>query len=359
VPSTAAGPATAMAAQVLPAAQVNPLGMVSDVVSRVVSGLLAWVGLGPSMTAVPAAPVQSVGLWGLLAWVRREVQRTFFNQTPTIGYDPALNRQALDGVVTGDLNAVDPDGDPLSLSVVEAPTHGTVVINRDGTFTYVPDPDFARTGGTDEFTVMAADTGFHLHGPGGVFAPDFGHTGKSVVEVDVGLVAIKTTIDVGDHPYGVAVSPNGDTAYVTNEDDGTVSVIDTDTDTDTVTATITATITVAPSPRGVVVSPNGTRAYVASLSGKVSVINTNTDTVIATVTINGPLRGLAISPDGAHVYVTNVVGDRLTVIDAGSNTVVATVTVGDHPVGVAVSPDGTRLYVTNFGDNTVSAIELP
>jgi YVTN family beta-propeller protein len=132
------------------------------------------------------------GLWGLLAWVRREVQRTFFNQAPTISYDPALNSQAVDGVVTGDLNAADPDGDALSLSVVEAPKYGTVVINRDGTFTYTPDPEFARTGGTDEFTVMAADTGLHLHGPWGVFAPDFGHSDKTVVEVSVDLVKIKT-----------------------------------------------------------------------------------------------------------------------------------------------------------------------
>jgi len=49
------------------------------------------------MTNGPVAPVQTPVLWTLLAWVRREVQRTFFNQTPTIGYDPALNSQALGG----------------------------------------------------------------------------------------------------------------------------------------------------------------------------------------------------------------------------------------------------------------------
>ncbi len=200
-----------MVAQPLPAAVANPLGVVSDVLSRAVSGLLVWVGLGPSMTTAPVAPVQSVGLWGLLAWVRREVQRTFFNQTPTIGYDPALNSQTLDGVVTGDLDAADPDGDPMSLSVVEAPQYGSVVINRDGTFTYTPNPELARTGGTDEFTVKSVDTGFHLHGPGGVFAPDFGHSDKTVVKVNVNLFAIQTTIAVGDQPWGVAVSPDGDT----------------------------------------------------------------------------------------------------------------------------------------------------
>ena len=43
--------------------------------------------------------------------------------------------------------------------------------------------------------------------------------------------------NVGSGPYGVAVTPNGEYAYVTNFGDGTVSVISTATN--TVTETIT------------------------------------------------------------------------------------------------------------------------
>ena len=266
VPSAEAGPPTAVAAQLLPAAPVNPIGLVSDVVTRVVSGLLAWVGLGPGLTNAPAAPVQPPLLWGLLEWARRQIQHMFFNQAPTISYNPVLNSQTLDGVVTGDLRAVDPDGDPVTLSVVEAPEYGTVVINRDGTFTYTPDPEFARTGGTDEFTVMAASTGFHLFGPGGVFAPGFGYT--TLAKASVQLVAIKTTIDVGDAPVGVAVSPDGTRAYVVHRD----------------------------------------------FSGTVSVIDTGTNTVIDTITVGaGPndLNSVAVTADGAFAYVTNFYDDTV------------------------------------------------
>ena len=170
------------------------------------------------VSLLASAPQTSVvsevvsGLRGLLGWVATQIQRTFFNQAPTISYNPALNSQTLDGVVTGDLRVVDPDGDQVTLSLVEAPKYGTVVINRDGTFTYTPSPEFARTGGTDEFTVMAASTGFHLFGPGGVFAPGFGHT--TLVKATVPLFTIPTIIDVGDGPGWVAITPDGATIYV-------------------------------------------------------------------------------------------------------------------------------------------------
>ena len=48
---------------------------------------------------------------------------------------------------------------------------------------------------------------------------------------------VTATIPVGDGPYGVAVSPDGTLAYVTNYYDNTVSVISTASN--TVTATIT------------------------------------------------------------------------------------------------------------------------
>ena len=65
----------------------------------------------------------------------------------------------------------------------------------------------------------------------------------------------------------MAFSLDGATAYVTNGDGGTVSVID------TATNTVTTTITVGDFPRGVAFSPDGTTAYVVNTGpGTVSVI---------------------------------------------------------------------------------------
>ncbi|MGH3930541.1 MAG: YncE family protein, partial [Pseudonocardiaceae bacterium] len=72
---------------------------------------------------------------------------------------------------------------------------------------------------------------------------------------------------VGDAPYGVAVTPDGRRAYITNFGSDSVSVID------TVNNTVTGTIAVGVGPYGVVVTPDG-RVYITILgSDTVSVID--------------------------------------------------------------------------------------
>ena len=51
-------------------------------------------------------------------------------------------------------NDTDPENDPLSARGVSEPSHGTLSLRNDGSFTYNPDPDFF---GTDSFTYKASD----------------------------------------------------------------------------------------------------------------------------------------------------------------------------------------------------------
>ena len=147
---------------------------VTGIVSNVVSAALSPFAAGAP--ALPADPSP----WALLAWVRRE----FFNESPTITYNPVQNTQSLnvdgDVVITGDIAAVDPDGDPLTYTVVGRPLNGgTVVIDEDGDFTYRPMNAMAAVGGTDSFTVVVNDeaAGLHVHGPLGLpqFLPIVGN----------------------------------------------------------------------------------------------------------------------------------------------------------------------------------------
>ena len=72
-----------------------------------------------------------------------------------------------------------------------------------------------------------------------------------------------------NHPDGVAITPNGDYAYVANYYNNTVSVISTSTN------TVVKTITVGTAPDGVAITPNGNYAYVTNYnSGTLSVIRT-------------------------------------------------------------------------------------
>ena len=98
-------------------------------------------------------------------------------------------------------------------------------------------------------------------------------------------------------------------------------------------------------------------AYVPNeLDDTVSVINTVTNSVVATVPVGSGPVGIAVNPAGTHAYVTNRKDSTLSVIETATNTVIATVPVGYGPVGVALNPGGTRVYVANRKDNTVSVI---
>ncbi|HEV7224159.1 MAG TPA: Ig-like domain-containing protein, partial [Pirellulales bacterium] len=65
--------------------------------------------------------------------------------------DSSANTAATVGVLANDS---DPDGDPLTAQLVSGPSHGTLTLHADGSFTYVKGADFA---GLDEFTYRAND----------------------------------------------------------------------------------------------------------------------------------------------------------------------------------------------------------
>lgn len=77
---------------------------------------------------------------------------------------------------------------------------------------------------------------------------------------------ITATIPVGGEPIGVAITPNGEYAYIPNYSSSSVSVIN------TATNTVTATITGFNSPYSVAITPNGEYAYVTNDVGTVSVM---------------------------------------------------------------------------------------
>ena len=69
----------------------------------------------------------------------------------TVTGNSSLTINALAGVLANDS---DMDGDFLTASIVNIPTHGTLGLNADGSFSYTPNPGFI---GTDTFTYRASD----------------------------------------------------------------------------------------------------------------------------------------------------------------------------------------------------------
>lgn len=158
-------------------------------------------------------------------------------------------------------------------------------------------------------------------------------------------------IGVGELPEGIAITPNGRFAYVTNAMSNNVSVIDTSTN------TVITTIPVGAFPISIAASPENL-IYVCNEDDKtISVIDFFTNKVIDTIHLNGVPSNLAVRPNRQYVYVT--IGD-LNIVDiifTGNNRVVATVEVGSLPLGIAFTPDGNFAYVTNLGSSDISVID--
>src|SRR5271163_3068101 len=86
-------------------------------------------------------------------------------------------------------------------------------------------------------------------------------------------------------------------AYIGNQDDNTISVIN------TATNSVTTTIPGVTDPYAFAVNPAGTFLYVVSVSGRaVYVINTATNSVLTTVPVGNNPIGIAINPAGTFAY---------------------------------------------------------
>ncbi|NUU73932.1 Ig-like domain-containing protein [Paenibacillus xylanilyticus] len=75
------------------------------------------------------------------------------NQPPIVQNETLNTSQSIP--ISSQVTATDPDGDPLSYALDNPPINGTVVVNPDGTFTYIPDPGYV---GTDFFTITVTDS---------------------------------------------------------------------------------------------------------------------------------------------------------------------------------------------------------
>lgn len=162
-------------------------------------------------------------------------------------------------------------------------------------------------------------------------------------------------------------------AYVSNEDDSSVTVIDAD------RSAAIATIAVGKRPRGLALSRDGGLLYVAvsglpkcpppitdeecaklprdpAADGIAVVDTTKLQRVRLLTGVSDPER-VAVSHDGRRLYVSEEDAARLAVLDAAGGRVLATVPVGREPEGVRVSPNGRWVLVTSEEDNTVTIVD--
>jgi YVTN family beta-propeller protein len=170
---------------------------------------------------------------------------------------------------------------------------------------------------------------------------------------------IAGTLISGQGAAFVALSPDGQTAYVANENDSTISALDTATGVPVASISLSA---FGANPWGAVVSQDGTFLYVTAVqNGFVSVlgIDTTDNSIQFDVQTTGtygtdlspiPLPPPVISSDGQNIYI---LASELIIFDVTSVAWKAiTLPSGiSHPQGIAVTPDGAYAMLTfNEGD---------
>ena len=181
------------------------------------------------------------------------------------------------------------------------------------------------------------------------------------------------TVAAGSVPYGLAVTPDGGSAYVVNIAGNTVSQYNIDPVSGRLSPKTPPAVAAGAGPRGIAVTPDGKSAYVTNGY-------TNADTVSqydidpvtgrlspktpATVPAGSAPLGVAVTPDGRSAYVTNQFGDNVSQYDidpvsgALSPKTPPTAAGGFSPREMAVSPDGKSAYMANASGIGVSQYDI-
>jgi len=173
-------------------------------------------------------------------------------------------------------------------------------------------------------------------------------------------------IRVGPAPALIAISPDGQTAYVV----GVGSILPDAAAPVTLTPIRTATdwpgrvITVCPpenlggviAPDAIAISPDSQTIYV-SCAGTVVPVRARADTTSRPIKVSSA-GALAMAANGRTVYVANPDGDTITPISTATDEPGQPIPVGQSPDAMAVTPDGkTVLVLTSAGVSGLTPVD--
>ena len=230
-----------------------------------------------------------------------------------------------DQPLQGRLLATDPEGDALFFAVEPGagPQHGSLQIDPDGRFTYVPDPDYS---GSDQFSYRVSD----------------GQGNSSIATVTIAIAAVNDT-------------PRTSDITVTSPEDTALSGLIAASDPEGEPLVFAGTPVVAPANGSVSIAPDGSFTYTpaADFSGTDSFSYQVTDASgasrVGTVTVIVAPVDDAPRPTGTPLTSTREgepVGGQISVIDPDGDAVRFDPQPVSGPTGgsVTLEPDGRFTY---------------
>jgi PQQ-dependent catabolism-associated beta-propeller protein len=198
---------------------------------------------------------------------------------------------------------------------------------------------------------------------------------NSVSVIDAKKGEVIGTVNVGKRPRGLKLSPDGSKLYVAvsglpkcgpTVPDEECAKLKHDLAADGIGVIDTATLKLAKvlkagsDPEQFEISPDGKRLFISNEdAGTLSVLDTASGSLEATIPVGKEPEGVRHSPDGKWIVATSESGNAIYVIDPGSLKVFKTASVGKRPRDVAFTPDGKTAYITGEFDGSIYTASMP
>lgn len=265
--------------------------------------------------------------------------------------------------------------DPSTLSVVARVQTGEgpheVVASADGRTAYVSNYGAEKPGNSLSVIDLAArkevrrvDLG-PLVRPHGLVERDgkvyfTAEVSRVVARYDPAADRVDWLVGTGQSvTHMLVMHPTRRVVYTANILSNTVSVLELDTPQQPGPPPRITTVAVGPKPEGIDISPDGRELWVGhNDDGGVSVIDTETNKVKETFKAGGvPIR-IKFTRDGRYVLISSPTTGELTVFDAATRKELKRFAVGEAAVGVVVSADSSRAYVASMAAGKVTAVDL-
>ena len=263
---------------------------------------------------------------------------------------------------SGDVSVIDVASHTVSATIPVGLIPSRVAISPDGARAYVTISGSDRVAVIDTGSRTVATTlevgDYPLDvaiSPDGSNAYVTNSLSNNVSVIDTATAALTDTITlppaVPADPWAIAFAPDGATAYVaarinTPPFEGVLHVIDTD------QHEVLTTIPVGRMPADLAISPDGELAYVANtgsllFGGSLSVIDITTNEPLTTLSPRRTLFGVAFTQNGTAAYVTArgvvpVLAGSVLLVNARTHAITAEIAVSGSPGAVAItsSPAG-------------------
>ncbi|HEX8977630.1 MAG TPA: YncE family protein, partial [Solirubrobacteraceae bacterium] len=267
-----------------------------------------------------------------------------------------------------DVKVVDVASGQVQQTLALPGCYGGIAITRDGARAYVggtPKGDSPTDGPTqgNQGDVIHSFSINPATGMGTELAPlalpsTSGGSGR--------INSLPPTSGVGSaYPEGLAISPDQSKLVVALNEADKAAIID-------LHSHAESTVPTGAYPDGVAFDHSGL-AYISNeYDGTVTVINPGSAAVVATISglggsrgdLNSHPEGMVTDPVRHRIYVAVTNHDLIATIDTDTKRVIALTSVGREPglgtapVKLAVSPDGQTLYSADSGEDAVAAISL-